>query len=512
MAELKLFDIPGAFNAGYDRGRQMRQANTLNQLAAQAYGAPVEQQDALVRQAIASDAASGLQLGQALDQDEGRRTRSLVNMARMLTNAPDQARPQLYQRMLPSLQRFGVEAPPQYDDTVAQTAQAIVQAYGLADGSTPTEVRAFQAMTQGLTPDEQERARRIHLGLEGRASSAGIGFGTFKDAQGFERPQRSNPRTGQVEIWYDEQGRWVPLGEAAAAVPAGYPMAPAAPTVFTGADGTPVTIDPSIPPNVAADIMRNEAQWAAAPDQATANLPPVPVAPQQFNRPPPGLGRGRRPEDEAAARRAAETAVDLAALPQRQAIETQAAIERTRGTEQAKADAEQAAGAPKRIAKYRQALDAASNVETSINKALQMAGPMSTGFVGARLRNVEGTPAYNLASEIETIKANLGFDRLQQMRDNSPTGGALGAIAVQELVALQSTVANLDPNQSEEQLRENLGRIREHYDSWRSVVEQALQEEQQRQPAPSNGPSDGPATSQASNRVLRYNPATGDFE
>src|SRR5690606_19463841 len=160
MAELKLFDIPGAFNSGYDRGRQMRQANTLNQLAAQAYGAPVEQQDALVRQAIASDAASGLQLGQALDQDDARRTRSLVNMARMLTNAPDQARPQLYQRMLPSLQRFGVEAPPQYDDTVAQTAQAIVQAYGLADGSTPTEVRAFQALTQGLTPDEQERARR----------------------------------------------------------------------------------------------------------------------------------------------------------------------------------------------------------------------------------------------------------------------------------------------------------------------------------------------------------------
>jgi hypothetical protein len=490
MAELKLFDIPGAFNSGYDRGRQMRQANTLNQLAAQAYGAPVEQRDALVRQAIASDAASGLQLGQALDQDDARRTRSLVNMARMLTNAPDQARPQLYQRMLPSLQRFGVEAPPQYDDTVAQTAQAIVQAYGLADGSTPTEVRAFQAMTQGLTPDEQERARRIHLGLEGRASNAGMGFGTFKDAQGFERPQRSNPRTGQVEIWYDEQGRWVPLGEAAAAVPAGYPMAPAAPTVFTGADGTPVTIDPSIPPNVAADIMRNEAQWAAAPDMATAHLPEQRVP--QFSGTPAGLGRGRRPEDEAAARRAAETAVELAALPQRQAIETQGAIERTRGTEQAKADAEQAAGAPKRIAKYRQALAAASNVETSIGKALQMAGPMSTGFVGARLRKVEGTPAYNLASEIETIKANLGFDRLQQMRDNSPTGGALGAIAVQELVALQSTVANLDPNQSEEQLRENLGRIREHYDSWRSVVEQALQEEQQRQPAPSNGPSDGP--------------------
>lgn len=327
MAELKLFDIPGAFNSGYDRGRQMRQANTLNQLAAQAYGAPVEQQDALVRQAIASDAASGLQLGQALDQDEGRRTRSLVNMARMLTNAPDQARPQLYQRMLPSLQRFGVEAPPQYDDTVAQTAQAIVQAYGLADGSTPTEVRAFQAMTQGLTPDEQERARRIHLGLEGRASNAGMGFGTFKDAQGFERPQRSNPRTGQVEIWYDEQGRWVPLGQAqgAGVTPAaGSPLQ----TTFTGADGTPVRIDldPDVPPALAADIMRNEAAWAAAPDMSTANLPEQRVA--QFSGTPAGLGRGRRPEDEAAARRAAEQAVDLQFAPAKAEAEAEAAARR----------------------------------------------------------------------------------------------------------------------------------------------------------------------------------------
>ena len=107
-----------------------------------------------------------------------------------------------------------------------------------------------------------------------------------------------------------------------------------------------------------------------------------------------------------------------------------------------------------------------------------MIGPMSTGFIGARSRGIEGSPAYNLAAEIETVKANLGFDRLQQMRDNSPTGGALGAIAVQELVALQSTIANLDPNQSDDQLRANLGRVKEHYDRWTATVQQALAAEQ----------------------------------
>ena len=151
--------------------------------------------------------------------------------------------------------------------------------------------------------------------------------------------------------------------------------------------------------------------------------------------------------------------------------------------------AEQQAEAPKRQQRFQQALQAARNVETSIDRALQMIGPMSTGFVGARLRGVEGSPAYNLAAEIETVKANLGFDRLQQMREASPTGGALGAIAVQELVALQSTVANLDPNQSPEQLRANLQRVRDHYARWRAAVEQSLREEgQQGRQQQSGGP------------------------
>lgn len=200
MAELKLFDIPGAFNSGYDRGRQMRQANTLNQLAAQAYGAPMGQQNALVQQAIANDAGSGLQLGQSLATDEDRRTRNLVNMSRMLTSAPEQARPRLYQQMLPALQRFGVEAPSQYDDTVAQTAQAIVQAYGMADGSAPAGLREFQAMAQGLSPEDQESARRIALGLDPRASSAAIGYREITLPDGRKALVATDPRAVGAQI------------------------------------------------------------------------------------------------------------------------------------------------------------------------------------------------------------------------------------------------------------------------------------------------------------------------
>lgn len=88
-------------------------------------------------------------------------------------------------------------------------------------------------------------------------------------------------------------------------------------------------------------------------------------------------------------------------------------------------------------------------------------GPGMTAGVGSMLSGVPGSRSKDLKSTLETIKANIGFDELQTMRDNSPTGGALGQVAVQELEALRSTLANLDQGQSPEALKAALTRIRE---------------------------------------------------
>jgi len=45
------------------------------------------------------------------------------------------------------------------------------------------------------------------------------------------------------------------------------------------------------------------------------------------------------------------------------------------------------------------------------------------------------------------------------MRDESPTGGALGQVSELELITLQATLGSLDLNQSEEQLINNLERL-----------------------------------------------------
>lgn len=87
----------------------------------------------------------------------------------------------------------------------------------------------------------------------------------------------------------------------------------------------------------------------------------------------------------------------------------------------------------------------------------------TTGLAGNALSKIGGTSSNDVNQLITTIKANAGFDRLQAMRDASPTGGALGAVSERELTYLQSTIGSLDQSQTKEQLLRNLKRVRKAY-------------------------------------------------
>ncbi len=114
----------------------------------------------------------------------------------------------------------------------------------------------------------------------------------------------------------------------------------------------------------------------------------------------------------------------------------------------------------------------AENVTNTIKEAKALVSPMSAGF-GSLLSGVPTTDARNLDAKLTTIKANIGFDRLQQMRDMSPTGGALGQVAVQELTALQASISSLDQAQTPSQLKDSLDRIDKHYSNWVKVVKKS---------------------------------------
>jgi hypothetical protein len=100
----------------------------------------------------------------------------------------------------------------------------------------------------------------------------------------------------------------------------------------------------------------------------------------------------------------------------------------------------------------------------AIDKAIEKSQSFfATGVTGQLLQGIAGTDARDLAAAISTVEAAVGFDRLQEMRDASKTGGALGAINTKELQLLSASLGSLDPLQKPETLRDNLISIRERY-------------------------------------------------
>lgn len=82
------------------------------------------------------------------------------------------------------------------------------------------------------------------------------------------------------------------------------------------------------------------------------------------------------------------------------------------------------------------------------------------GWIASFIPSSGRVDAENLG---RTIKANIGFDRLQQMREASPTGGALGSVSDRELRNLQSVMGSIELSQSEDQLLDNLERLGDIY-------------------------------------------------
>jgi len=87
----------------------------------------------------------------------------------------------------------------------------------------------------------------------------------------------------------------------------------------------------------------------------------------------------------------------------------------------------------------------------------------TTGLGGSFLSNVPGTAAHDVSKMLDTVKANAGFDRLQEMRNNSKTGGALGQVSEFENRLLQATIGNMEQSQTKEQFLFNLTRVKKIY-------------------------------------------------
>lgn len=131
----------------------------------------------------------------------------------------------------------------------------------------------------------------------------------------------------------------------------------------------------------------------------------------------------------------------------------------------------------------------------------------TTGFLGSTLKNVPGTPAADMAANLDTLLAAAGFEKLQEMRNNSPTGGALGSVTERELALLQATWGSIQQAQSREQFEQNLEKFQKQVnDSWQRVDDAYKRDYGQSY----FGSQQAPAPTAAPRR--RYNPSTGMIE
>ena len=103
------------------------------------------------------------------------------------------------------------------------------------------------------------------------------------------------------------------------------------------------------------------------------------------------------------------------------------------------------------------------DIDSWLNKYFGIGG-WTTGTFGQLLKSVGGTDAADLNAKLETLRSNIGFDRLQKMRMESPTGGALGSVSERELSQLNAALGSLEQSQSPEQLKQNILRIRDQYE------------------------------------------------
>ena len=109
-------------------------------------------------------------------------------------------------------------------------------------------------------------------------------------------------------------------------------------------------------------------------------------------------------------------------------------------------------------------LSATDTVLETVDKALGLTDDYwVAGYDIAKILPLP-TDAKQMESYVKTLKANLAFDRLQKMRNDSKTGGALGQVSNIELDLLQSSVAALD--QGSKNFKEQLATVRRQYENF----------------------------------------------
>jgi len=106
-----------------------------------------------------------------------------------------------------------------------------------------------------------------------------------------------------------------------------------------------------------------------------------------------------------------------------------------------------------------------------------------TTGLAAKLNVIPSSDQMTLRERLDTIRSNIGFDELQQMRDASPTGGALGQVTEYENRLLQGLLGSLNQEMTMQELQYNLKRLQNILAERQKIRQEAFQRDYGDQPA-----------------------------
>jgi hypothetical protein len=130
--------------------------------------------------------------------------------------------------------------------------------------------------------------------------------------------------------------------------------------------------------------------------------------------------------------------------------------------------AEQIAAQEREVGRSAQRARAGSTVVQDLQRALDLLPQLGAlaeqeGVVGGVTRTAQaalpGTVANRITQFTESALSNVGLDTLQQMRENSPTGGALGQVPIQQQTRLEQVLGSLKIDQPPSVLDANIKRV-----------------------------------------------------
>lgn len=151
---------------------------------------------------------------------------------------------------------------------------------------------------------------------------------------------------------------------------------------------------------------------------------------------------------------------------------------------------------------------------TTANEILNHPGLNGITGIRGKVPDVPGTDAANARALLNTLKSQVGFGVLQEMRNNSKTGGALGAVSDAEGKRLENNLAALDTTQGIEQFKKQLQEIVNYTDQAKSRLRDTFNmKHKSGEPvpmSPSTGKGPQPGTVDGGYRFKGGDPAKAD--